>query len=155
MKPTHIVFTYPSQDSEIMFRACDGMMIAERQKTTLIFGENPNAPSGDPKRKQSRVFMEGGTIDHLGQSFPWNENGSRYMRTVVAKDDFEGRLPDTQFAPYIEIDPEFPPSQYRPVVIEERCQEGGVILAPDSLDMRTNGGGMSAVNINKIGRKIN
>ncbi len=141
-KATHIVLTYPSQDSEIMFRACDGVMIAERQKTTLIFGENPAAGSSDPNKKQSRIFLEGGEIENNGSTFPWNDFGSRYMRERVARRDLinwgeAGLLNPTE------------------VVLDVRCQEGGVILAPDSLDMRMNGGGMNAVNLNSIGRKIN
>lgn len=141
-KATHIVLTYPSQDSEILFRACDGVMIAERQKTTLIFGENPAASAGDATKKQSRIFLEGGVINHNGTEYPWNHFGSRYMRERVARRDLNnwgdaGLLNPTE------------------VVLDVRCQEGGVILAPDSLDMRMNGGGMNAVNMNKIGRKHN
>lgn len=149
--PTHIVLTYPSQDTEIMFRASDGVMIAERQKCTLIFGENPAAAANDPKRKQSRVFIEGGSIFSNGQNWDWNEFGSRYMRTVVAKADnhanglYEGVTSKTGpvTMPDSFLDGASP-------VIEERCQEGSVILAPDSLDMRSNGGGMPAIHTRKL-----
>lgn len=131
-KATHIVLTYPSQDTEILFRASDGMMIAERQKCTVIYGENPNGPATDPKRKQSRVFMESDPEILPAGATHWNTFGSRFMREVVTAADLLSNGLDWK------------------AVIEERCQEGNVILAPDSLDMRTNGGGMAAVNLRKM-----
>ena len=136
MEYTHIVLTYPSQNTEVMFRASDGVMIAERQNNALNFGEDPNAAASDPKRKQSRIFLE--TEEKLfanGEEHKWNFNASRYMRERV---------------------PGFVDDEYltKPILIDERCQEGSVILAPDSLDLRVNGGGMPAVSLNKIGRKV-
>lgn len=132
-EPTHIVLTYPSQDTEILFRASDGMMIAERQKCTLVFGEDPSAPITSPKRKQSRVFLESDPEILPSGASHWNTLGSRYMREIVANNDLLG------------VDLATQPCTHREAVIEERCQEGTVILAPDSLDMRTNGGGMGAI----------
>lgn len=145
--PTHIVFTYPSQDTEIMFRACDGMMIAERQKCTLVFGEDPSAPISSPKRKQSRVFMESDPEVEVSGRPHWNTMGSKYMRETVAKADLESCVIDLEGSGI---------AQYVPasVVIEERCQEGSVILAPDSLDMRTNGGGMPAVDMRAFNKSL-
>ena len=125
---THIVLTYPSQDREVMFRADSKMMVAERDKITVIYGVNPAGGSQDPTRKQSRVFMESDepAIDGAQR---WNHNGSRFMREVVAAEDL--KLQGISTAP----------------VIDERNQEGQVILAPGSLGMRTNGDGMAAVNL--------
>jgi len=132
-EPNYIVFTYPSQDTEVMFRAPEMLMVAERQKGVVIWGVNPNAAATDPNRKQSRVFMESeNPLVISDASFRWNHYGSKYMRSVVAA--FDLGLRGIEDAPRI----------------EERSQEGSVILAPDSLDMRTNGGGMSAVNMKKL-----
>ena len=141
LEPTHIVFTYPSQDTEIMFRASDGMMIAERQKCTLVFGEDPSANTSNPKRKQSRVFMESDPMVLPDGCPHWNTFGSRYMRETVANNDLLGVDLST-------------PCTHREAVIEERCQEGAVILAPDSLDMRTNGGGMQAVDMKAFNKSL-
>jgi hypothetical protein len=141
-EPTHIVFTYPSQDTEIMFRASDGMMIAERQKCTLVFGEDPSAPFSSRLRKQSRVFIESDPLILPDGCQHWNTLGSRYMREIVANNDLLGLDPCTQ------------PCTERTAVIEERCQEGSVILAPDSLDMRTNGGGMQAVDMKAFNKSL-
>ncbi len=134
---THIILTYPSQDTECMFRACDGMMIAERQHCTVIYGENPNAAANDPKRKQSRVFLESDPAILPSGATHWNTYGSRYLREVVAQTDLENCT-----------------GHPGAVIIDERCQEGSVILAPDSLDMRTNGGGMAAVDMKSFNKSL-
>jgi hypothetical protein len=128
MKPTHIVLTWPSQNFEILFRASDGMMIGERKDVTVIFGENPNGNATDPNRKQSRVFLE---TDEMYQGQKWNWFGSRFLRNVVAKQDME-RIG-------IADQP----------VIEERIQEGSVILASGSLELASNGG-----TVRPVGRKV-
>lgn len=140
-EPTHIVFTYPSQDTEIMFRACDGMMIAERQSCTLVFGEDVNGGPQNPKRRQSRLFMESDPAVLLPGQPHWNTCGSRYMRETVAKADLESCADEFGVIPTA-------------VTLDERCQEGSVILAPDSLDMRTNGGGMSAVDMKAFNKSL-
>lgn len=71
MKHTHIVMNYLSQDAEILFRADDGVAIAQRKKTVVLFGEDPN-------RKQSRVFID-------------PEHASRYLRNVVTLKDLTDR----------------------------------------------------------------
>lgn len=137
MNYTHILLTYPSQDTEILFRASDGMMIAERQKVTVIYGEDRNAPPSDPRRQKSRIFIEGGEILHNGEHLPWNEHGSKFLRDRVTRDDLVlNGIPDVE--PFLDI----------------RCQEGSIILAPDSLDMRVNGGGMGAVHSRPVNKSI-
>ena len=132
LKPNHILLTYPSQDTECLFRADDGMLIGERQKCVVIWGENPAAVATDPNRKQSRVFLEGDPEafppewDGLGVRH-WNQFGARYLREVVAVDDLRKRG--------IEGSP----------VFEERCQEGLIALPQDSLELRVNGGGAAMV----------
>ncbi len=141
-EPTHIVLTYPSQDTEIMFRASDMMMIAERQKCTIVFGEDPSAPVTSPKKKQSRVFMESDRKLLIGtDEFAWNHNGSKYMREVIATNDMLGKELSS-------------PIEAVHSMIEDRCQEGLILMAPDSLDMRTNGGGMSAVNMKPFNKSL-
>ncbi len=148
-EPTHIVLTYPSQDTEIMFRASDMMMIAERQKCTIVFGEDPSAPVTSPKKKQSRVFMESDIKLVIGlDEFPWNHNGSRYMREVIATNDLLGLELSTPLSAREEL------AGGQRAVIEDRCQEGLILMAPDSLDMRTNGGGMGAVNMKPFNKSL-
>jgi hypothetical protein len=142
-EPTHIVLTYPSQDTEIMFRASDMMMIAERQKCTIVFGEDPSAPVTSPKKKQSRVFMESDRKLVIGEdNYQWNHNGSRYMREIIANNDLLGVDLSTQ------------PCSHREAVIEERCQEGLITLAPDSLGMRVNGEGIGAVSMKPFNKSL-
>ncbi len=137
-EPNYIIFTYPSQDTEVMFRAPQMIMVAERQKGVVVFGVDTNAPATDPNRKKSRVFMESDNpLVISDSSYTWNHHASKWMRETVTKYDLSLRR------------------IVGPVVLEERCQEGAVILAPDSLDMRVNGGGMGAVNMNKFGKKAN
>ncbi len=159
-KYTHILLTYPSQDGEILFRASDGMMIGERSKTTVIFGEDRNAPPSDPKRQKSRIFLEGGTIRHNGEDLPWNDNASRFLREFVAAEDLrlngvtvwvnsngDEILPgDGYLGPRTQMTPK--------PALDIRCQEGSVILAPDSLDMRVNGGGMPAVSTRPFNKSL-
>lgn len=132
-EPNYIIFTYPSQDTEVLFRAPEMMLVAERQKGVVVFGVDTNAPATDPNRKKSRVFMEGSDpLVISGNSYTWNHHASDWMRDTVCRYDLELR------------------GIGGPVLIEERCQEGSVVLAPDSLDMRVNGGGMAAVNLKKL-----
>lgn len=48
---THIVIRYDSQDSDILFRAVDGIAIGQRKRTVIVYGEDSN-------KKQSRVFID-------------------------------------------------------------------------------------------------
>jgi hypothetical protein len=71
-----------------------------------------------------------------GQSYKWNHNASNWIRNSLLPFDMELRG--------LTGDP----------IVEVWEQEGDVILAPNSLDMRVNGGGMGAVNIQKFGKKV-
>ena len=48
---THIMLEFPSKKSEILARASDGCVLAQRKNTVVIIGEDPN-------KGTSRVFIE-------------------------------------------------------------------------------------------------
>ena len=54
MDATHIVVSFPSQDSEQMYRAADGMFIGTRKDKLVVWGEDGN-------KRQGRMFL---TADH-------------------------------------------------------------------------------------------
>lgn len=66
---THVVMNYASQGSEILFRGSDGIALAQRKKTVVVFGEDPN-------KKSSRVFLN-------------DEYASRYLQEVVPANDLK------------------------------------------------------------------
>lgn len=66
---THILIVYESQDSEVLFRADDGIGIGQRKRTVVVYGEEPN-------KKQSRVFID-------------NEHAGRFLRGKVCQDDLD------------------------------------------------------------------
>lgn len=51
-EPTHILKMFKSQNSEMLFRADDGICIGQRKNETVIFGEEPN-------KRSSHVFIDG------------------------------------------------------------------------------------------------
>ncbi len=66
-KPTHIIVSYPSQNSLALFRASDGMAIGHAQNFTVIFGD-------DPAKREGRNF-----IDH--------DHAVRFLRNEVTRED--------------------------------------------------------------------
>lgn len=64
---THVIVTYPTADIECLFRAKDGIMVAQRKRLTIVVGEAP-------ERKSSRVFMDAAAA-------------RRYLREVCAPTD--------------------------------------------------------------------
>ena len=52
MEPTHILKMFKSQNSEMLFRADDGICIGQRKNETVIFGEEPN-------KRSAHVFIDG------------------------------------------------------------------------------------------------
>ena len=65
-EPTHIIRWLPSQETGALFRASDGMMLAEWQQHTVIFGENP-------MKRESRLFVDTGCA-------------KKYLFTIADKD---------------------------------------------------------------------
>lgn len=63
---THIIHRIPSQETACLFRASDGMVIAEVQQSCVLQGENP-------MKRESRLF-----VDH--------EHAFRYLNTLAGKD---------------------------------------------------------------------
>ena len=49
---THILKIFKSQNSEMLFRADDGLCIGQRKNETVIFGDEPN-------KRSSHVFIAG------------------------------------------------------------------------------------------------
>lgn len=70
---THIVMTLPSRLNAGMWRAKDGMFIAEAADKMVVFGENPN-------KRESRLFIA-------------HEFAKRYLVDVVAAEDAEDGVP--------------------------------------------------------------
>ena len=50
--PTHIILEYPKHKTEVLFRAVDGVGMAQRKDTLVIIGEDPN-------KGTARVFIDG------------------------------------------------------------------------------------------------
>ena len=50
---THIIMLYPSQKSDLLYRASDGMNLACRMGATVISGVDPN-----PAKKEHRNFLD-------------------------------------------------------------------------------------------------
>lgn len=107
---THIILTYKSQDTAMLFRASDGMCLGQYKNETVVYGEEPN-------RKTSRVFVD-------------KEHAARFLREKVTEMDlrktglFAGTADSTD----------------APVEIEDRDGEGQVILAPNSIELPGAGG---------------
>lgn len=68
-KVTHIIDVYPSQESEMLFRASDGICIGMRKKETVVFGDEPN-------KRNSHVFIDG-------------MHAKKWMETVLATRDLK------------------------------------------------------------------
>lgn len=107
--PTHIVISHPSQHTEGLFRASDGMYLGDCQKCMVVFGENPN-------KRESRIFL-----DH--------ESAQRFLREEVTGNDEKGRgLKDNGLT----LNPVL-------VEDRNQEAESKIILLPDSQDMIVNG----------------
>jgi hypothetical protein len=65
---THIVVKYPSRDTDLLYRASDGMALACRTALTVISGVDPN-----PAKKDHRNFID--------QTF-----AEMYLRTLAERD---------------------------------------------------------------------
>lgn len=64
---THCLHYFPTSDIDMLFRASDGIMIAQRKRLTVVLGESPNT-------KTSRVFRDAMAA-------------KKYIRTVPAVTD--------------------------------------------------------------------
>lgn len=67
-KTTHVIYSWPSQNLEKLYRVSDGVEIAVRQHAVCILGADPN-------KRISRIFMD-------------NQYASDYLK-IAAKDDHE------------------------------------------------------------------
>jgi hypothetical protein len=111
MDYTHIIHRIPSQETACLFRASDGMMLAECQQLCVLIGANP-------MKRESRLFID---HDHafmyLANLADVDANGM----SILAWD--EKALDPAKFAS-----------------VDYRNLEGQVVLAPGSVEMITNGG---------------
>ena len=114
MKPTHILSIYPSQKSEMLFRASDGVRLGQRKNATVVFGEEPNACA-------SRVFLD-------------MECATKFLRRV-ADFDIAGQIPDAKWKGDVKALRDIPSL----AVIEDRIAEGLIELPPDSIDFPQHG----------------
>ncbi len=119
---THILLLEPSQQTEILFRVSDGMMLGECQKNVVVFGAEPN-------KKTSRVF-----IDH--------ENATNFLRRV-ADMDAVGIHP---LHDYMSGDAKILQNCAGEAKIEERNVDGLVVLPEGSRELVSNGGSMRPFN---------
>lgn len=75
--PTHIILEYPTHKSDVLFRAKDGIGIAQRKGSMVIIGEDPN-------RGTSRIFCDA-------------HRASVYLREVVTRADLAGHDIDFKY----------------------------------------------------------
>jgi hypothetical protein len=55
---THIVVKYPSKDTDLLYRASDGMAMACRIGTRVLAGENPDPAKVDTRNFLDKAFAE-------------------------------------------------------------------------------------------------
>lgn len=82
---THILHRYPSQDTDFLFRAADGVHIGQRQQVTLVFGAEPN-------KRRSHLFIDA-------------ESAFRFMRDRVTAMDIDETGPEigTDGKPHVQV----------------------------------------------------
>ncbi len=112
---THILLIEKSQDTEILFRVSDGMMLGECQKNVVVFGAEPN-------KKTSRVF-----IDH--------ENATNFLR-YVADLDASGVQELHKYQEFV-----LPGEKLQTKAqLDEREVDGMIVLPQGSRELVSNGG---------------
>jgi hypothetical protein len=106
---THILGVYPTADSEMLFRAADGVCIGMRKSETVVFGDEPN-------KRRSRIFID-------------KEHATKWLKTTCAEWDLK-EYPQKFYDSGKDRDK---------VVLEERNMEGAIIRLPDSIEFPANG----------------
>jgi hypothetical protein len=106
-KPTHIMLEYPNHKSEILFRASDGIGIAQRKDAVVIIGEDPN-------KGTSRVFIDA-------------QHAHRFISEVLPAFDLEGREFDWKLDNRKPVDP----AKASQVKLEYKAGEGLIAIPSD------------------------
>ena len=75
-QPTHILKMFKSQNSEMLFRADDGICIGQRKNETVIFGEEPN-------KRSSHVFIDGAKAGAWLEAYAQIDLAQRKQTTTV------------------------------------------------------------------------
>jgi hypothetical protein len=118
-EPTHVWLYFSSQNTEMLFRASDGICIGQRKDETVVFGDKPN-------KRESHIFMD-------------KEHAIKWLREVWAARDMRlSNATQAMTEDEYKILAMKPLSDFVPV-IEERDGEGMVVLPPDSIGIVTNG----------------
>lgn len=105
---THILLSYPSNNTDVLFRASDGIGIAQRKGVMVIIGEDPN-------KGTSRIFID----EKLALNF---------LTEFLPMADLAGLEMDYKFSAKKIADP-------KPEVIIERRSGEGLILHPKTTDL--------------------
>jgi hypothetical protein len=74
--PTHILKIFKSQNSEMLFRADDGICIGQRKNETVIFGEEPN-------KRSSHVFIDGAKAGAWLEAYAQTDLRNRKVMVTV------------------------------------------------------------------------
>lgn len=111
-KPTHILLEYKSQKSEILFRASDGVGLAQRKNTVVIIGEDPN-------KGTSRVFID-------------VEAAHKFITEMLPAFDLAGVEMDYKLSVRLTNEVR---AQLRHVQLERRSGEGSIVLPADVIDL--------------------
>ncbi len=105
-KPTHIILEYPNHKTEVLFRADDGVGMAQRKDTLVIIGEDPN-------KGTARVFMDG-------------PSAHRFISELLPALDLVGVELDFKLSLH-EAKAKLTPDGPKPVV-EYRAGEGQIVI---------------------------
>lgn len=112
MNITHIILEYPNHKSEILFRASDGVGIAQRKESVVIIGEDPN-------KGTSRVFIDGHHAHRfIADTLPALDNAGIEMDYKLSLKAAEAEL-------------KCPKELAIPVSIEYRSGEGSIVIPGD------------------------
>lgn len=88
---THIILKFDSHDTDVLYRASDGLTLACRQNITVIVGNDPN-----PAKKEHRSF-----IDAAHALVYLKRLGDLDVNEIS---DQDSRVPREQLAAYAEFD---------------------------------------------------
>lgn len=103
---THLILIWPEQQTEVVFRGEDGIMIAQRKNKTVVWGD-------DYRYKMSRVFLN-------------FDSASSFLRKHVIPQDIDRKLGwFKRWIGYHEV----------PCIEERPGQRSGIVLPADVMDL--------------------
>ena len=88
---THILLIFKSQNSEMLFRADDGICIGQRKNETVIYGDEPN-------KRSSHVFIDGVKAGAWLEAYA-SEDLKKRGETGIASVEHRDGEPIIQLAP--------------------------------------------------------